>query len=176
MTTSLIDSAFNAAISAAQSLGDAVVRISPVAVAENQTVQTDTLVYRGQKGFRVLAAIQIGGYRATRIHETLPALRETEWPADIEAEAVKWVEGSLSAGKAHVGRFFDPTDLVTLLSLFISSLAAAGNDQTAIATAKPKLVAVYAWTQEVQALAAAGQRMFPRPPFTFAEVIAETHS
>ena len=63
-----------------------------------------------------------------------------------------------------------------MLNMFITALTAAGGDPATLATAKPKLVAAYSWSQTVQATAAAGGRMFPKSPFTFAEVFAEFHT
>jgi hypothetical protein len=71
---------------------------------------------------------------------------------------------------------FDSMRLVALLNLFLSSLTQVAGVEATLAAAKPKLVAVYDWTQVVQATAAGGGTTFPPAPHTFEEVIAESHS
>ena len=183
MTTTHIDIAFQAAIAAAQALGSNVIRIAPVAVspldagADTETVETMPTKRSGQSGFTVIATLTIGGYRAIRIHETLPAVKETAWPSDIAAEAAQWpLDCIASAEKAIAQQGFTPARLVSCLNMFISALTAAGGNQEALAAAKPKLVAVYSWTQAVQSAAAAGSKMFPPAPFTFEAVFAEYHA
>ena len=175
INTSAIDAAFTAAITAAQSLGDSVAHIAsvPVTGETGQTVQTDVLNYKGAKGFRVTASIQIGGYRAIRIHETLPAVRETEWPADIAGEAAQWVIESIACAERFVEtQGYAPARLVSCLNMFLTASAAYPTD---LATERPKLVAVYSWSQTVQAAAVAGGRIFPSVPHPFSEVLAEAH-
>ena len=175
ISTTNIDAAFTAAVAAAQALGNNVVRIAPVAVETGQTVQTDTLTYKGSKGFRVTAIIQIGGYRATRIHETLPVARETSWPSDIAAEAKQWLSDSIIAGEAHLSKWFWGSRLTDMAVMYLQSLAAAGGDQATLDTAKPVLAALHTWVYSVRSSAANGQRMFPSPPHTYEEFVVENH-
>ena len=177
ISTTNIDAAFTAAVAAAQALGNNVVRIAPVAVTgeTGQTVQTDTLTYKGSKGFRVTAVIQIGGYRATRIHETLPVVRETSWPSDIAAEAKQWLSDSIIAGESHLSRWFWGTRLTDMAVMYLQSLAAAGGDQATLDTAKPVLAALHTWVYSVRSTAANGGRMFTQPPHTYEEFVTENH-
>lgn len=68
---------------------------------------------------------------------------------------------------------FTAVRLVSLLNLYLGSLAAAGNNATALSAARPKLAAVYAWTQQVQGFALQGSRIFPPVPHKFEEVMLE---
>ena len=140
-------------------------------------MQTDTLTYKGSKGFRVTAVIQLAGYRATRIHETLPVLKETTWPSDIAAEAKQWLSDSIIAGEAWVAaQGFWGTRTTDLSFTYLTVLQAEAGNTAALAAARPILASLYSWIMAVRAAAAAGGRMFSRAPHSYEDFITETHA
>jgi hypothetical protein len=178
MTTTNIDTAFAAAISAATALGNSVARIAPVPVSgeTGQTVQTDRITaHGGAIGFRVTAVIKIGGYRTERIHETLPVVKETAWPTDIAGEAAKWLSDSIIAGEAWLSKWFWGSRLTDMAVMYLQALTAVAGDQAALAAAKPILSALHTWVYAVRSAAASGQRMFSQPPHTYEEFVTENH-
>ena len=177
ISTTAIDSAFASAISAAQALGNNVIRLAPVTVTgeTGQTVTTDSLSYRGEKGFCVTASIQLGGYRATRVYETLPTVRETAWPTDIAGDSAQWLSDSIIAGESWLSKWFWGSRLTDMAVVFLQALTAAGGDATALATAKPILASLHTWVYSVRSAAANGQRMFSNPPHSYEEFVTENH-
>ena len=177
ISTTAIDSAFASAISAAQALENDVIRIAPVPVTgeTGQTLQTDKQGREGTSGFRVTANIQLGGYRATRVYETLPTVRETSWPTDIAGDSAQWLSDSIIAGESWLSKWFWGSRLTDMAITLLQALTAAGGDATALATAKPILSSLHTWVYSVRSAAANGQRMFSTPPHSYEEFVMENH-
>lgn len=147
-------------------------RVLPQTIAENVTLQTDTYVAPTGPGFRVVCRVKVpeANFTATRVRNHGPdTASERDWPAEgIEAAAQAHVARCIAQGAAFVTRKgFDADRKVILLNKLL-----AVKEADALAT-HPKLVALYTWFETVQGMAIAGQTMFPQPPHTFEEVIAE---
>jgi hypothetical protein len=160
-----IDAAYAASLANPQ-------RIMPQTIAENVTLQTDTYVAPTGSGFRVVCTVAVPSvnFRAQRVRNHGPdTASEREWPAEgIESAAQAHVARCLSQGAAYVtSKGFDADRKVILLNKLLKA-----KEENALAS-KPKLVALYTWMETVQGMAIVGQTMFPKPPHTFEEVIAE---
>ncbi len=84
-------------------------------------------------------------------------------------------EDPFSVAERYLARQgFSAVKLISLLNLYLTSLAAVDGDFEALAQAKPKLSAVYKWTQNIQVKALSGQRIFPPPPASFEQVMLES--
>ena len=175
METTNIDSEINSLYTAALAQHPPVkVAATSVAGTTGQTVRVDLYSGPHGSGFQVVGEIVIGGYTARRVRQAGPeTTRDKAWPADIEASAAQWVKDSVAQAFAWTdAQGFSADHKVTLLNRFIVALAAAGS-QESLATAKPKLVAVYGWFETVQTLAMEGKCFFPVAPHTFEEVLSE---
>lgn len=164
-----LNTAINAAYAAALANPQ---RVMPQTIAPNVTLQTDTYVAPTGSGFRVVCTVFVPAvnFRFRRVRNHGPdTASEQGWPAEgIEAAAQAHVAKCLAAGTAYVtGKGFDADKKVILLNKLL-----AVKEANALA-AKPNLVALYTWMETVQGMAVAGQTMFPKPPHTFEEVIAE---
>ena len=182
-STKLIDAAIEEAVTSARVLSANVQRIAPVSLSvidqgtTSETIRTDVVTYKGQKGFKVTGTISIGSFSVSRFVQSLPESQTTTWPVNLAAEAAAWPAACLIAAEKHVElQGYTATRLVTLLNAYLVKFAASGNNPSALAASNPKLAEVYAWTQSVQATAAAGSKQFHPAPFTFASVIEELHA
>lgn len=185
MDTAFIDSAITAALTSAETNPEyrsaSPVEGSPAGVAA--TVQTDayvTLVNGEEKsGYRVTGTLTFeNGAQVKRIVDIGPNSSLSEsWPSDIEAVVRKHIDNSFLAAEEHLSICgFSAVRLVSLLNLYLSAVSSFGNDASALASSRPKLVSVYAWTQQVQAVALQGSGIFPPAPHKFEEVMLETAS
>lgn len=183
MNLSPINAAIDAAFATALANGGQ--RVTPATIAPNVTLQTDTYVGPAGSGFRVVCKIRVpaANFTATRVRNHGPdTTSEREWPAEgIEVAARAHVARCIQAGLEFVQKKgFDAIKLLKLSTELQKAKEAAALAGTppedipaAIAAARPKMAALYAWTEAVSAMAIAGQTMFPQPPHTFEEVIAE---
>jgi len=183
LSTKLLDAAIEEAVTSARSLGANVQRVAPVSLSvidqgtTSETIRTDVVTYKGQKGFKVTGTLSIGTFSVSRYVQSLPESKTTAWPENLATEAAAWPAACLIAAEKHVElQGFTATRLVTLLNAYLVKFAATGNNPSVLAASNPKLAAVYAWTQSVQAAAATGSKQFPPAPFTFASVIEELHA
>lgn len=159
MDTTAINSAMAAAFSAGVKQPP-----TPVGGDSNKTVQVVTYQAPNGSGFQVIGRIKVGGYVATRVLNSGPdAASERDWPADIEDEAQKYALACVEKAKAFISRFISP------LAISDGQQKMATRDLSTL----PKTVAVATWLQTVKSLALAGQVIFPNPPFTEIEVLAE---
>lgn len=170
MDLALLSSAIEAAYAAALANGGQ--RQMPQTIAENVTLRTDTYVAPTGPGFRVVCTVSVpsANFRVSKVRNHGPdTASERDWPAEgIEAATQAHVLRCVEAGKAHVRRAgFDGLEMASLLRRFF---VAQQNNQLA---GKPKLVALYGWTEEVEQMAMAGQTMFPPAPHTFEEAMGE---
>lgn len=84
-----------------------------------------------------------------------------EWVAPEPPEPI-------TAGESWVAsQGYGASRMVTLLDELLSA------DRNATTAQRPKLVAVYQWSQTVKALALAGAVEFPAAPWSFEEVLTE---
>ena len=185
METTHIDAAIEAAFTAATALGARVAKIAPQAIptldsgAASETVQTDVYISAKGSGFRIVGTITFpNGFSVSRVKQSgWDVKSERPWPANLDAEVAAWPTACLISAEKHVElQGYTATRLVTLLNAYLVKLATSGNNPATLAASNPKLASVYAWTQTVQATAAAGGRMFPQAPFPFSSVIEEIHA
>lgn len=178
MDTSIIDDAIAAA--SVSPVASAPAPVNGWPAGTEATIQT--LPYRSVKGsgFQIIGAIKFAnGYIARRVVDIGPnaATGTKPWPGDIESAVAKYGDETFSLAEKHLDRCgFSAVRLVSLLNLYLSAAAAAGNNSTTLAASRPKLVAVYAWTQQVQGVALQGSRIFPPAPHKFEEVMMEAVS
>ena len=165
-----LNQAIEAAYAAALANGGQ--RVLPQTIAENVTLQTDTYVAPAGSGFRVVCTVAVPSmnFRVSRVKNHGPdTASERDWPAEgIEAAAQAHVARCIQAGADYVTRKgFDADRKVILLNKLLKA------KETDVLASVPKLVALYTWMETVQALAVAGQTMFPAAPNTFEEVMSE---
>lgn len=176
MNTSLIDSAISAAESAPQK--SPATPVAGWAGDAEATIQTNTYRTVDGSGFEIIGAIKFpNGFTARKIVRIGEGSEKliTPWPRDIEAAARKYSTEILNRAEKHLERCgFSAFRLVSLLNVYLSALAASGNDAVALTAARPKLAAVYQWAQQVQAAALAGSLKFTSAPHTFEEVMQES--
>jgi len=187
ITTTHIDAAFAAAISTATALGASVARISPSPIATldpgttAETISVDRLTFTPhggvfQVGFRVTAKITIGTYSVTRIHETIPSIRETAWPLNLAELAAAWLPDSIIAGESWVAaQGFWGTRTTDLSFTYLTALQSAGSP-AALAVTRPVLASLYNWIMSVRSIAANGRRFFPSAPHSYEDFIVESHA
>jgi hypothetical protein len=161
-----VDAAYDAALS-----NDGQ-RIMPQTIAPNVTLRTDTYVAPSGSGFRVVCTINIPevNFTVSRVRNHGPdTTSEKTWPSGgIEAAAQAHVARCIQAGADFVNRSgFDADRKVILLNKILKA-----KEDSAVANF-PKLTALYAWMETVQAMAVSGQTFFPKAPHSFEDVIKE---
>ena len=168
MDTTHIDAAIEAAFTAATDLGSKVAKIIPQAIltqdagTTSETVRTDVYTSPKGSGFRIVGTITFpNGFTVSRVKQSgWDVKSERPWPANLSAEVAAWPTVCLVAAEKHVeAQGYTATRLVTLLNAYLVKLAAAGNNPINLAANNPKLAAVYAWTQTVQATPCGGGRL-----------------
>lgn len=171
MDTTTLDQAMEAAYEVAVAQ-DPVQAVAEHTIAEHVTLEVQPYTGVAGPGFYVIGTVTVPGAHFTvqRVRNHGPHVgREVAWPAGgIEAATRAHVARCIAAGAAHVLRAgFGADEKVILLNKLLRA-----KDTDALATV-PKLVALYAWMETVQAMAVAGHVYFPSAPWTFEEVIAE---
>lgn len=176
MDTTLIDSALQAAVTAAtdnpQRIASAAVAGWPVENGTSAMIQTDLYRTISGTGFKVTGTIVFpNGYRAQRIVDVGPnASQSKEWPKDIEAAATEYGAKQVHNALLFVARHFSQAEQTALLFKWGGVVSSGDVEQ------HPKLAAFAAWIASVSTAALTGQ-MFPQPPSsTFVELMAEVPS
>lgn len=169
MNLETIDQAIDTAYQAA--LNDPQI-VAPQTIAENVTLRTDIYSSPRGEGFRIVCAVSVpeANFTVLRVrNHGYDSNSERAWPAEgIEAAAQAHVRRCIAAGAAHVVRSgFSADEKVILLNKLLKA-----KEDDALEGC-PKLVALYAWMEQVQADAIAGKVYFAPCPHTFEEVISE---
>jgi hypothetical protein len=175
--TTLIDSAFSNAVSSAKSLGNSVVSIPPTILSEitdgtTQSVQTDSLSYCPDgitmlRGFRVTAKININGAVASKFYETLPKIKETQWP-DFDVVVKEYRSSRAQEALDLIAKSYPQAEQTALLFKWGGIVAANAVSQY------PKLASVQSWISSVSNTAFQGGQFPQSPGISFAELMSET--